>query len=594
VSTEGEEEIEVLLRKIHRLEGILRGIIKSHYFTVPSKETTLSYSKKTISYQEYITKEFYKQFLYELFHDIRFLIGSIILMFLFTLLVYNAIFIVDNNENAAFPVDLYQTFSLPVILFIPLYLLYDWLPALYGGNIIINLAHTILTLVQPFLIHLNSSKITINSPYINITSPAQIPFVATLPIMFYAILSLIGVALSYDKTPFAIPLYFFTISTAALLYMQFGAGIQLIIFVLVMQYILLLFAIAWVDPSEGEREEILFGIFFFIFAVPFLPWLWGISFLALFIPTLISTIRIFHETTPHITNLITDLIRFFFTNRKHQKLINELDKKIKQLTISPQQNTQTFQESRESDQQSLTTPQQTASQITTETSPQTTTQQVQTTSQINQATQQTFPPVQQDMKIASQQTISQMISSQPASQPQISPPTTQQPSIKQVSQLIPQQPNIQQQVTSQAPRQRLQHTPRADMLIRNFEKALDQVKNIKGDSSEIYYKSIVLTYHSIIGIYLRKIYYGEPLKYHHLIQYFMVRGLITEELGKTLLDLSRKNWRLQNDPSFTANRELMLETMNATYQLLNELKNKKELLEKLLIEKKAHGGKLRL
>jgi hypothetical protein len=132
------------------------------------------------------------------------------------------------------------------------------------------------------------------------------------------------------------------------------------------------------------------------------------------------------------------------------------------------------------------------------------------------------------------------------------------------------------------------------MLISNFEKALNQVKNIKGDSSEIYYKSIVLTYHSIIGIYLRKIYYGEPLKYHHLIQYFMVRGLISEELGKTLLDLSRKNWRLQNDPSFTANRELMLETMNATYQLLNELKNKKELLEKLLIEKKAHGGKLRL
>gem|GEM_PF-6965459 len=623
---EERERIRSLITRANELYHALDelGVMPSRFeFTEVSQDILEKAHKlsglRPIRYERYSSWKLFKSYMSGICIDT---LGIIMLLLAFITLAYNALIILYETEipigrNPEFGMVIQATFFLPGLLFSIIfyvaYIIYDWLPALYGLNIIRNLIDFFIgNLIDPFvnsyvnpsLLHFDISKITlVRIPFTDYAIPA--------PILFYIILPAIGTTLSYvgyfftdniyyhiqisNRITIRFPLvvfppmtlYFFTILGATFLIIKYGTfSAQVIIFVLAMQY-LILFIIYKAYGSLEDYENLNYA-FFIAFLVPFLPWLLGIGYLILFTAVILKSSLLIDYTE--------EMIKVLLTNRQYESVLDELIKTIKKLEAEgkiiltqDQQNLQSvIAQSQVVPQQSAatqTTTQQTptAPQQTNQTPQQTTTQQTQTTPQINQPSQPTAPQLQstqQDTKTASQQ-IPQMISSQPASQQQ----TTQQPSVKQIPQ---------QQATSQVSRQRLQHTPRADMLISNFEKALNQVKNIKGDSSEIYYKSIVLTYHSIIGIYLRKIYYGEPLKYHHLIQYFMVRGLISEELGKTLLELSRKNWRLQNDPSFTANRELMLETMNATYQLLNELKNKKELLEKLLIEKKAHGGKLRL
>jgi len=342
------------------------------------------------------------------------------------------------------------------------------------------------------------------------------------------------------------------------------------IIALIMQWI-----IAYIIYNTTDSE-----IATFIFVIPFLPYFAGLGYVELFLLTLIAF-------SP-FRQVLDNAYSFLSMNRKYKKLLKKLDKELETYTTLKKQSmpasqqiqkassqqslpqeakAPTIQESQKTDQQNLTIPQQVSQQITTQqSSTPSTAQHVQATSQ--QSTQQTTPqtfspqPVQHDT--ASQQ-IPQMISSQPTSQ---------------------QQTSIQEQTASQQTAMR--STPRADRLIRHFEESLNNLQKIQGAHSEIYYRSVSLSYLNIIEIYLRKIYYGQPIKFHLIVQYFMVRGLISKNLGESLLSLSKKYWRLKHDPSFTVNKEFMQKVRSTAYQLLNEMKTKKIKLETLLIEKETN------
>jgi len=636
VSIEEERErIRSLITRANELRHALErlGVLPSffEYTEVPQdileKAHKLS-GLRPICYERYSSWKLFKSYMRGICIGTP---GIIMLFLVFITLAYNAFIILYETEtpigrNPEFNMLIQATFFLPLLLFSIIfyvaYIIYDWLPALYGLSIIRNwIDFFIRNLIDPFvnsyvnpsLLHFNVSKITlVHIPFTDYTIPA--------PILFYIILPAIGTTLSnvgylftddiyYDIQIFnritirfppsvfpPMTLYFFTILGATFLIIKYGTfSAQVIIFVLTMQY-LICFMIYKAYSGSSDYEH-LSPALFIASLVPFLFWLLGIGYLILFTAVILQSSL--------LIEYIEEMIKVLLTNRKYESVLDELIKTIKKLEAEGKIiSTQDQQNSQSITTQSQVVPQQpattqtttqqtpTASQQTNQTPQQTTTQQAQTTPQMNQATQQTapqtFPPVQQDIKTAFQQ-IPQMISSQPASQ-QISPPITQQP--KQISQSSAQQINIQKQTAQQS--RPLQVMPLADMLIKHFEKALNHIQSIQGNPSEIYYRSVVLSYYNIINMYLRKIYYGEPLKFHHLIQYFMVRGLISKELGENLLDLSRKYWRLQNDPSFTVNQEFMQRVKSTAYQLLNELKNKKEKLEILLIEKKAHEGKLRL
>jgi len=508
-----------------------------------------------------------------------------------------------HNYMAETMFSFYMLFGLVFLLFYPFYVIYDWLPALYGGNIIKNLIDTILSYLEPLsLFPPEESKIM---QYINSALPETSPLITVLIIpqtIFYTVLSLIATRYITEKHGdltflYAIPPFFFTITLGRAMIVTQNI-ILITIFALIMQYIIFALIYKAIGDTDSILGMIIEGIFFF----PLLPYLAGLGYVVLFM--LFIFVLLASSPINTIKDAIKSIYVFLLKNREYKNLLNELGKELetyatlkKQSISASQQTTETSkasqqsssqeakvpttQESQKACQQSLTTPQQTVSQITTETSPQITAQQSSTAQQVQATPQQPNITSQQTPAISQS---SQQIP-QSASQQQISPPITP----KQTSE---QQINIQKQTAQQS--RPLQVMPLADMLIKHFEKALNHIQSIQGNPSEIYYRSVVLSYYNIINMYLRKIYYGEPLKFHHLIQYFMVRGLISKELGENLLDLSRKYWRLQNDPSFTVNQEFMQRVKSTAYQLLNELKNKKEKLEILLIEKKAHEGKLRL
>jgi len=85
----------------------------------------------------------------------------------------------------------YMFFGLIFLLFYPFYIIYDWLPALFGGNIIKNLIDTILSYLEPTVLFPPENSKIIN--YISTELPGYSPYIILiiLQTIFYTTLSLI-------------------------------------------------------------------------------------------------------------------------------------------------------------------------------------------------------------------------------------------------------------------------------------------------------------------------------------------------------------------------------------------------------------------
>lgn len=224
----------------------------------------------------------------------------ILLLFLFLTMAYS-VFVymsqIGHGHNYVTSItetmsNFYMLFGLVFLLFYPFYVIYDWLPALYGGSMIKNMIDPILSYLEPIVLF---------PPETSLSSLIDLMILQTI---FYTILSLIAttyLAKKYDLTfLYAIPLFFFTITLERVMVIT-RSDLLVSIFALIMQYII--FVLIYMTTKNSDSK--LGGIAQVVFFIPFLPYLAGLGYVILFI----FTLRVF---SAHMFFMRVGVIKDFF------------------------------------------------------------------------------------------------------------------------------------------------------------------------------------------------------------------------------------------------------------------------------------------
>jgi hypothetical protein len=128
-----------------------------------------------------------------------------------------------------------------------------------------------------------------------------------------------------------------------------------------------------------------------------------------------------------------------------------------------------------------------------------------------------------------------------------------------------------------------------DIFIRQLEEPLNKLPSLDKPSKippKERYRMFTFVCLDIIERFLRKIYLREPISFHTLISYYVLRGLISKPLAENILQLHEEFIKLTHDSHYYVDKETAKKAMNTAHQLLSEVKANKKTLENLLIEKR--------
>jgi hypothetical protein len=130
-----------------------------------------------------------------------------------------------------------------------------------------------------------------------------------------------------------------------------------------------------------------------------------------------------------------------------------------------------------------------------------------------------------------------------------------------------------------------------DIFIRRLEEPLKGLPSADKPPKlppKTHYRILSLAYLDTIERFLRSIYIREPISFHTLISYYVLRGLISKPLAENILQLHEEFIKLTHDSHYYVDKETAEKARSTAHQLLNEVKANKKTLENLLIEKRMN------